>query len=83
MRKRELIEMQIVNQRNLLGLAVFGLMVIFFQIDRHIWAESSIVVDQSESMTLDKCLELALQNSTSIKKSQINIALQNLRRCKN
>ena len=77
--KRELTEMQIVNQRNLLGLAIFGLMVIFFQIDRRIWAESSTIVNQSEPMTLDKCLELALQNSTTIKNSQINIALQNLR----
>ena len=71
--KRELTEMQIVNQRNLLGLAIFGLMIIFFQIDRRIWAESSTIVNQSEPMTLDKCLELALQNSTTIKNSQINI----------
>ena len=36
-------------------------------------------IDLSASLTLEQCLQLALENSTSVKNNQISLAIQNLR----
>ena len=74
----KIIAKQITTQKHLVKLAILVLIIIF-QIDRCIWAEGIMVVDQPQPMTLDQCLQLALKSSTTIKNSQINLALQNLR----
>ena len=74
----KIIAKQITTQKHLVKLAILVLIIIF-QIDRCIWAQGIMVVDQPQPMTLDQCLQLALKSSTTIKNSQINLALQNLR----
>jgi len=74
----KIVAKQITAQKHLVKLAVL-MLIIIFQINRCIWAEGIMVVDRSQPMTLDQCLQMALKSSTAVKNSQINLALQNLR----